>query len=255
MTLLLALSGCVLIDDELEDIQEQFEGLTNPLVVQSAFLGVVPPDSDEIDLTGTDFDKGAGITVFLADAARVDEMEEAPISDADVQIRIGDTPVVYLTEEDDGAYKATADDGLTYTGNDQAVLTAVTGDSTSSVEVRLPPAPPYTVPELGVTGEPLPIDLAGTNYQQVSAVVIDSSGTVTWSNQPEGIQEWYEFANAEDAGGSFEIPGSAFPKDDVYAIGVAGLTRAEDADIDNANTALSSMLAGKLKFQPYLTQP
>ena len=254
MTLLLTL-GCVLIDDELEDIQEQIDGLTNPLVVQSAFLGVAPPESDDIDLSGTDFDKGAGITVFLADAASVDEMEEAPISGADVTIRVGDTPAVWLTEEDGGAYKATAEDGLTYTGQDDAVLSVTIGDATSSISVMLPPKPDYSVPELGTTGQPLPIDLSGMDYDQVSAVVLNSAGEVTWSNQPEDIKEWYEFANAEDAGGSFEIPGSAFPKDDVYAVGVAGLGRANDADIDNANTALSSMLAGKLKFQPYVTTP
>lgn len=255
MTLLLALSGCVLIDDELGDIQDQIDGLTNPLVIQAAFLGVAPPDSDQIDLSGSDFDKGAAITVFLADAASVDEMDEAPISDADVQVRVGDVAAVFLTEGDNGAYKASAEDGLEYNGNDEAVLSAVIGEATSSVTVRLPPAAPYTIPAQGPTGQSLAIDLSETNYDQITAVVLNSAGEVTWSNQPEGIREWYDFANADGVGDSFEIPGQAFPQDDIYAVGLAGLLRAEDDGIDNANTALSSMLAGKLKFQPYATTP
>jgi len=253
--MLLLLTSCILLEDEINDITDEIEGLTNPLVVQSAFLGVAEPDAgDDIDLSGTEFEKGSGITVFLADAASIDEMDEAPVSGAGVKLRIGDTPIYDLIEaEDDGRYTLTGEDGLEYEATADAVLTMGISGSQSSMSTVLPPPPDLDFEPQGSTGEALAINLAGTEYDQVLAVVIDGEGEVTWSNQPEDIRAWYEFANEEDGGQSFEIPGEAFKRDGAYLVGVAGLVRADDASFENMNTALSSLLAGQILFQPYVT--
>lgn len=255
MLLVLLSSGCVLLGEEIVDITEEIEGLTNPLVVQSAFLGVAEPDTgDDIDLSGTEFEKGSAITVFLADAASLDEMEEAPVEGATVTLRVGDTPVYELMEGDSGKYDLNGEDGLEYTATADTLLKIDVSGSLSELSTVLPPPPDLDLDPLGTTMQELPINIAGSNYDQVLAVVIDDAGEVTWSNQPEDIRAWYEFAN-EDNGGSFTVPGSAFPKDGAYLVGVAGLVRADDSTFDNMNTALSSMLAGQILFQPYVTAP
>ncbi|HJN73123.1 MAG TPA: hypothetical protein QGF58_04220 [Myxococcota bacterium] len=253
--MLLVLLGCVLVEEEIEDITEEIEGLTNPLVVQAAFLGVAEPDAgDDIDLSGTEFEKGSAITVFLADAASIDEMEEAPVEGAVVKVRLGDTPAYELMEEEAGRYGLNGEDGLEYIPTADTLLKLDVAGSLSEMGTVLPPPPEFVIGPQGTTMQDLPIDLSETNYDQVLAVVINEAGDVTWSNQPEEIRDWYEFANA-DNGQSFVIPGEAFKRDGAYLVGVAGLVRAEDESFENMNTALSSMLAGQILFQPYVTLP
>ena len=78
----LLLGGCDLIDQGRDLIGD----LTNPLVTQALVLGVAPPDeASDIDLP-SEYAEGAGATVFLADAADVADLENAPISGATVTL-------------------------------------------------------------------------------------------------------------------------------------------------------------------------
>jgi hypothetical protein len=252
MLVLLSL-GCIYFQDSLDDIVEDIEGLTNPLVVQAAFIGVAEPESEDIDLSDTEFADGSGLTAFLADAASADQMDEAPISGAEARIRVGNQAAVDLTEgETDGQYSATGPDGLSYVEGQEAVLTVVVGDSTSTLPVVLPPAASLDLPATGPLNQSITLDLAGQDFDRVLVVVLAmSSGEVTWSNKPEGIEDWYDF---DDAADSFTIPAGAFADPDLYAIGVAGLDKADSEGFDNMNTALSGLQAGLMEFHPYLVQ-
>ncbi len=251
--LLLTSLGCVLFEGTLEDVVDEIEGLTNPLVVQAAFIGVAEPESEDIDLSETEFADGNGITAFLADAASVDEMDKAPISGASARVRVGSQAAVDLSEgETDGQYTATGGEGLGYVPGQQAVLTVVIGDSTSTLPLTLPPAADVDIPETGPANQALPLDLSGQEFDRVLVVVLGmTSGEVTYSNKPEGIEDWYDF---DDAATSFEIPASAFAGADLYAVGVAGLDKADSDGFDNMNTALSGLQAGQMEFHPYLVQ-
>ena len=46
---------------------------------------------------------------------------------------------------------------------------------------------------------------------------------------------------------TFEIPGTAFPGDSVYAVGVAGVVHTTGDQLDNMNTALSTIMTGDMK--------
>ena len=101
MLVLLALTGCDLLasgQDQIDDLQDTLDGLTNPLVVQGIVLGVAEPESSEIDLSKTDFSKGTVVTVFTADAASVNEIENAPVTGASISIKVGQQGAVDLEE-------------------------------------------------------------------------------------------------------------------------------------------------------------
>jgi hypothetical protein len=80
-------------------------------------------------------------------------------------------------------------------------------------------------------------------------VVLDmSSGDVTWSNEPGDIGELYDFTHGESEGASVAIPASALSNATLYAVGVAGMINADPETFEDVNTALSTMMAGKLTF-------
>lgn len=247
---LVLLAGC----EQLTDIKDKVEGLTNPMVSQALLLGVAEPESGEVDLSGTDFDKGTGLNVFLADASSVDDLEEAPITGADVRIRVGDTAAVVVDEAESGAYLATGDDGLEYEAGADAVLSIDYGDESFQSNVTLPPPAQVDIPDTHQAGEPLTVDLSEGSYDSVLAVVINgATGDVTWQNRPETVREIYDFTHGTGAGVSeLTIPGSAFPAGCACAVGIAGMRAASADEFVNQNTALSSLIAGQLKFYPVI---
>lgn len=245
--LLLMLASCN-FQDILDDATTTFEGLTNPLVVQGWYVGVAEPESDQIDLSGTDFDKGAALTVFLADAGNANELDKAPVSGAGVQ-----ADGVDLSEESDGAYAASSDDGLTYTEGGDSLVSVQIGDGMAEATVLTPAAADANIPTTGALGANLTVDLSGQGFDNVLVVVLDmASAEVVWTNTPSDIKGVYDFATADQVN-SLTVPGAeAFAGSGVYAVGVAGMNKADSDSFVDMNTALSSVMAGKLRFYPYV---
>lgn len=244
--LLFTLTGC-------DDLTEKLDEYTNPTVIQGLVLGVAEPEFD-FDLAGTDFDKGAAAVVFLADAANADEIEEAPIAGASVSMLTETTGKLGMKDEGSGQYTLTGDDGLEYTVGEDMDLNVVNGDTTSGASITAPAAADADIPATHSAGSSLTVDLTGQSFSSVLVAVFDAStGDVTFSNQPEGIKEIYEFTHGGAEGLSVEIPASAFPGQSVYAVGVAGLKNAGEDDYSEANPLLSTYMAGKMKFWPVST--
>ena len=233
---------------DLEQAQNTLEGLTNPLVLEAIVIGVEPPEDDRISLEGSGFDSTLA-TVFLADARSVNDLENAPVTGATVKVNGTD-----LSHQGGGLYLI--ESGLTYVDNATWDVTAATGSGGGRAigKATLPPAPNVTVPEQHSKNTPLDVALGGQGYDNALVVVIDSqTGDVTWSNEPEGIQEFYEFIFPDQGPGTITIPGDAFPDDSLYAVGVAGMKKADDATFENMNTVISGILTGKMKFAPVAT--
>lgn len=248
LALLPLLAGCEAINALKDDV----EGLTNPLVVQGMYLGVGEPEAG-VDLGGTDFDKAAQATVLLADAASVDDLENAPVTGAAVSLRSETGGSVALGDEGGGKYAASSDDGLVYAGGEQIAL-AIETDVLSKVAIVAPPEPDAGLPDTHAAGEPLVVDLAGQGFDMALVVVVDgASGEVTFSNEPADIRELYDFTHG-DGTTRVEIPGGAFGRSSVYAVGVAGLNAASADDFEELNTALSAFLAGKFRFYALTVQ-
>lgn len=240
---------------QINDIKGTVEGLTNPLVAEAIFLGVAQPDSNDIDLSGTEFDNGAALQVFLADASSVDEIEQAPVEGADLRVRVGGTSAVVLSEIGSGAYDATGDDGLNYTAESDAVVTAVIDGDQSQLSVTLPAAANADVPNNHGAGEALLVDLGDGSFNSVLAVVLNvRSGNVTWTNRPDGVKEVYDFTHTDEMVSTVAIPGEAFPANCACAVGIAGMVNADGTTFTNANTALSAFSAGKMKFYAVAVQ-
>lgn len=236
----------------IEDLKNKVDGLTNPLVMEALFLGVEPPDSDQIDLSGTDFEQGATVTVLLADAGSVADLSNAPVSGAIVEFRSQATGIVQLSDEGDGKYAAASGDGLSYTQGAEVTL-GVEMDGDPAARLVAPAEIADRIPATHTKGESLAVSTGDTELAGLLVVVLDgSNGEVTFDNSPNTIEELYEFTHG-GAALAVEVPGSAFSRETVYAVGVAGLNLTTADDLTEMNTALSAFIAGKLKFYPMST--
>ncbi len=250
---ILLFSGCSLLDDALKDL----EGLTSPLVAQAFFLGVAEPDDPTIAQALADSDLGLEriIQVHLADAASVDDLTQAPISGAIVDLQVGSSGALELEESVDGAYVATSADGLVYTTGQNASVSITIGESFSTLAISLPQAVEATVSADWDSNSPMTVDLGGA-YDGALGVVFDvASAEVTWDNRPAGIQEIYDFTHGDGDVTELSIPASAFPGPSVYAVGIAGVDNADPETFENVNTLLTSFVAGKVRFYGVSTIP
>ena len=229
----LMLPGCELLEGGID----LFEGLTNPLVSQGLVLGTeAPPEAAEFGI-----DEGTVVSVFLADAADVADLENAPVAGADV-----DFAGIAAGELEAGLY--TIEPGaVSYGGT--ANLRVVVGQGVATASVVMPgPASP-SVPETHSGGE-LTVAL-GRPYDTVLVVVVADDGSITYDNRPDGPRELYDLTGA-NAVERVTIPGSAFPGSGAYLVGVAGMENTEANQLDGMNTVLSNVMAGKLVFSPTL---
>ncbi len=245
--LLLSTAGC----DQLSDISDKVEGITNSFVVEAFFLGVEPPEDETIALAleGTDFASGARATAFLADAAEVTDIENAPIKGAALSLVSSANGSVTMAEGDvDGQYGSNGDDGLEYTSGVDVTIEADWDDEDRAILVGAPPAPEPGIESAHTAGQDLDIDLSGQGFDAALVVVIDTATSqVVFSNEPSDITELYDFSHGEGEV-AVTVPGDALGDETIYAVGVAGLVNADVEDFDNINTVLSTFMAGKFTF-------
>lgn len=254
ITSLALATGC----QQLEEIQDTIDGATSRFVVEGVLLGVEPPDDETVALAleETDFGEGARLTVFLADAADVTSIEDAPITGVDL-VALSDASggQVSVNEEGGGEYGASGEDGLVYGDGEEVLLKADFEDQDRRLTVQAPVAPEPGLERTHTAGEPLEVDLSAGAFDAALVVVIDTaSSEIVFSNEPSDIQELYDFSHGE---GELvvEVPGAALTDETVYAVGVAGMVNADADDLENVNTVLSTFLAGKFTFTAVCTLP
>lgn len=241
------LSGC----DQLEDVKETLEGFAEPLAVEVFLIGAVEPESDLIDLSDTDFADGTTIKVFVADATSIDDLEAGALDGVSVDLKSASLGTLPLEPVAGGLYTANGQDGLEYFATEEYVVSVTNGDSLHKVAFVAPHPVDIELPEQHAVGDNLLIDLTAFEYDAVLVAVIDvMSGEITYSNEPEGIQEMYDFTHTGSNVMRHEIPGSAFAGPSVYAVGVAGMRNAGVDDFTDMNTALSSAMIGQMRFFP-----
>ena len=180
------MSGC----GQLEDVKDAFEGLTDPLVVEAVLIGAVEPESELIDLSETDFADGTTIKVFVADATSIDDLESGALDGATVDLKSPSLGTLPLDAVVGGLYTANGQDGLEYFANEEYVISITNGDTLHKVAVSAPHPVDIDVPEQHSAGANLLIDLTEFDYDAVLVAVLDvTSGEITYSNEPDGIQE------------------------------------------------------------------
>jgi hypothetical protein len=257
--LFVTMIGCGWFDAVKEDVDgvvDDIEGLTNPLLAQAIVLGVEEPSAPELQplIDAGVLVPGTGVSLFLADAASADQIEESLVSGAAVVL---DTPSVNASvdETEEGVYTVDPVTGqLTYVDDQSWTLFVDIGDGEPhTMRVALPPAVDLDPPQLHDAGLPLDLDLTGQGYASTLIVVTDvATGDTTYTTQPESAEEVYEITSAAELVAIVTVPASAFPRPGTYALGVAGMTKNVDDDIEGMNTLLSGGMAGKMRIFPII---
>lgn len=250
LPILLSLAGC----EQVQDIKDTVDGLTNPLVVLGLHMGVEAPESDVIDLSETAFAEGASARVFLFDAGDVASLGDTPVTGATVAlVSASNAGGFSLEDQGGGTYAARGADGLAYAPEEITVDIAL-DDGDSSISSVSPDGAEAGIATSHSAGNPMGVDLSGQDFDGVLVVVIDMSNSqLTWSNEPDSVEELYELTHGS-GDPSVEIPGEAFELPGIYAVGVAGTVNAEVEDMVEVNTGLSSLVAGKWRFYPVEVQ-
>jgi hypothetical protein len=269
------LTGCNKLKDQLKDIQDEFGDITNTFVAAGTILGVEEPDFNDFmqeelcldpemyPIDASMYEQGNQALIFLAQAElSADINDSQPITGATISISSdnGDIDVMMEEGEIDGQYSAGADQGLEYSSSIVTFTIDSGAEESHILSVDAPPAASMdSVPRENATENPISVDLTGQGFHSALMMVINvETGEMTFDNLPQEVEEMYTLAHPEGALlgeetpeiESVELPGTAFPEDGIYAVGVAGLRAAGSGDMDNINLLLSGMIAGKFAFSP-----
>lgn len=248
-----ALSGCA----ALSEWTERAYGLASRVAVQGFALGVEEPDDDDVAgaLAASDYATGVEVTAFLADAAELGEMEEAPILGANVAWLAPSDGSVRMRELGLGRYSLDGGDGISYVPGEAAALSTVWEDRTRRASVRLPPAPRADLPTEHEARTPLAVDIGGQGFDGLLVVVVAvPDGRTSWTNLPVDVDALYSLSQ-EGGPTGISLPPEAFPGEGLFAVGLGGLTRADPEDFEELNTMLSGFLAAEMTFARVCTLP
>ena len=268
--------GCEKLKEQLNDVQTQFEDITNTFVAAGTILGVEEPDFNDfieeelcldpesLPIDESMYEQGNQALVFLAQAELSANINDSqPVLGASISIDSanGNISNVMMEEgEIDGQYSAGADQGLNYT-NDIVTFTIDSGASElHTLSVDAPPAATLeSIPRESPENTAITVDLTGQGFHSALMMVINvETGEMSYDNLPQEVEEMYALAHPQGSLlgeetpeiESVELPATAFPEQGLYAVGVAGLRAAGSDDMDNINLLLSGMIAGKFAFTP-----
>jgi VCBS repeat-containing protein len=235
-------------------VKDKIEGLLNPLVAEALILGVEEPSTPKLDPGAAGFEPGAGATVFLADAKDANELENAPVTGAEVTYS-GGAGTFTMDEDDGGEYRVDSVEAhdFDYVAADQAEVTATIDGEEHTVSVRTPGPLDLTVPLQHPSGQSLTLDASSADIDNLLVVVFRAdTGDVVFSNQPKDIGEFYDLAHSSGTR-TVEVDGAALSGETLYGVGIAGLTNGTESEFVEVNTALSAIMAGDLRFHPLTT--
>lgn len=249
LPLLLALSACAPVTR----IGDKIIGLTNPVLVGGLVLGTRPPADPTLraalEANGVmDFTE---VRLVVADALELRDIDQALVDGAGLTIR---TPDAWpLGVGDDGWYALEGIDAPPYAPGGVWEISADLPDRVlpGSVRVPLPQAADLDFDPVRNPGEDLVIDLSGQGFDYAFAAVYDWRGDELYTSAPLDNDAIVDFVlpRAEPLD-RVVIPGSAFPQDDFYIVGIAGMQRAPVEGVVGLNEALTAVFAGRLELFP-----
>jgi hypothetical protein len=256
------LCGC----QQLLALHDAVDGWTDTFVIQGLYLGVEEPG--DLDLSNTDWASSSRVTVFLADASQLDQVENAPITGAVVSLLSAvNGGEMTMFEDASGSYVLSEEEGLRYAQGESVSIVSDYLDIEHRLQVDLPASPDLSsLPLIHPVQTKMTVDLSGQDYDTALIVVLNTeTGELTWSNEPKSVDEIYALSHpngillgageeSEPIDVVMEIPRTAFPEEGMYAVGVAGIYVSNPTTFEGVNTALSNMMAGKFKLEPVCTE-
>jgi hypothetical protein len=231
------------------------------IAAEGLFLGV----DDPAVATGLGLDAelaaGATASTFLAQARSLDSISENLFSDADsVSITDGITSVE-LAALGNGLYNVNSNEApeLVYVIGRSYTLEVRDDGELYTAEMLAPPppilggVPDAQAGESHAAGTDLAVSL-GQQFDNYLVVVVDGSGEITYSNQPETASDYIDWIGSDDVVASVTIPAAAFPAAGTgYIIAIAGVRRASDSAFDNFNPLISNLAMGSTAVSALVT--
>jgi hypothetical protein len=232
------LSGCALF----EELKSVVDELTEPVVMQAIAVGLAEPDpSWGLDLTGTEYEGGSTVQVWISDANTSSGF--APARGARVSFVSDANGSFGLSEEETGYYVVSNIDGLRYSSNDDIDLVSDYAGERQRISMRTPPVADVSVPTdhtplLGMT-----IDIRGQGFDNAAVVVFD----ITTGRAVSVWESDYDKTKPEDSSNLVQsIGGDTFQPNRIFVIGVAGLTASSPGDLHGLQVLGSGMMAGSM---------
>jgi len=252
LPLAIPLSGCSEIDDYFSTV-----------AAEALFLGLDDPAAAEALGLSAELATGASATAFLARARSLSSVSENLFSDADSVSMADGVSSVELPSRGNGLYSVDSSEApeLAYVIGRSYALEVYEDGRLYSAEMLAPPPPSLAgLPdaEAGATHtSQTALDLSmGQQFDNYLAVVVDETGTITYSNEPQTAAEYLEWIGGSDVFNNITIPASAFPAPSSgYVVGVAGIRRASDSAFDNFNPLVSNLAMGSLAVSAVITAP
>jgi hypothetical protein len=237
--------GCALF----EQLKDTIESLTEPVLMQGMAVGLSMPDpSWGIDLTGTEYEGGSMIQVWVTDANTTSGV--SPARNARVSFLSDANGSVGLSEQEPGHYMATGGDGMGYSPNDDVSIVADYAGERHSISMRTPPAADVNIPTDHTPDLGLSVDLRGQGFDNAVVVVFD----VTDGRAFEVWRSDFDETEPRDSSNLFQsIDGSVFQANHAFVVGVSGLNAADENDFAGLQTLGSGMMAGSMVLYPLFT--
>ncbi len=249
--LLLPLGGCSLIGS----LGDELSKYTETTTMQGLALNVAEPENDEVANALAELPEwspGIGrATIFLADAANVADLSNAPIRGAAVTLRAKSFGALALDEGDAGRYET---EDLDYPQG-QELEVVIEGDTTHRASTIAPVGlKNLRLPESSAMNRTIVVDASNEDIDALLVVVVEvGTGKVIYDSTPTSVEDMYAFSHG-DGPTRVELDGSLFDRAGLYAIGVSGLERAGEGTYEELNVLLSTFMAGEVVFHSVLIE-
>ena len=235
--------------------KDTIEGALEPIVAVGVVIQVDPPNAPELDDAELDLEIGRVGTIFLADARNVSDLGNTPVSGATLDAE-GCGAVVQMGELASGTYVLEPGTELDTCAQPGMRIRRTDVDDALVAPITIPPDHDFALPRYHVAGQPITVRVSEAGYESALVVVVDAAtGDVTFSNEPEGVVEYYQFLTGSGEVTDVEIPGEAFLPDTVHAVVVTGLVRTPNSELTEANTVLSVVSGGRGRVYAVSTLP
>ncbi len=238
LLILLSATGCKLFGT----IQEARDLLEDPISMQSVFVGLEPPEG--IDLDGSALANGGMIQAWIQETSTngVSTASGAVISL--VSDRHGSVKLV----QDGDTWIADGLDGLEYAAADEIKLVADYGGERHSIRMITPYPPIVDLPEEHTAGLGLTVDLRDQNFENAGVIVVNMfTGELVWQSDYD-VTEPVDMDNL-----LIDIEGGVFLENNLYAVGVVGLSASEEGGLKDLVEVGSGMLTGTMVLSPVST--
>lgn len=223
------LSGCRLFGS----IQDAVDLLENPVTMQGIYVGLDVPLG--VDTQGTDLEGGAQAQAWVQRTS-TDGVETA--SGSKVSLVSDRAGSVKLSEEE-GYWFANGLDGLDYVEEDDIRLIVDLGGERSSIGMSTPLGAVVNIPENHTAGTGIRVDMVDQGFDNGGVVVANLiSGEEVWRSEYD-VQVPVDPDNL-----LIDVDGEVFLPDQLYAVGVLGLTASTEDDLQDLNKIGSGMLTG-----------